>query len=223
LVASRKRSTKAFRRYIGSLCQLLPNSQVAEHVGLSEDTVRAIDKEYLAETYPPPNFQRLRRLAIDEIAYRKGHNYLTVVLDYDSGEVVWTGKGRSEAALSVFFELIGPEVCKQIVAISMDMAAGYLKAVQLHCPKARVVFDRFHVAKHLNEAVNDTRKLTMARASEEQRRVVKGKRFILLRRFGNLKDHQVNELDELIALNTDLTTIYVMKEQFDEFWNRGNA
>jgi transposase len=223
LVASRKRSTKAFRRYVGSLCRLLPNSQVADHVGLSEDTIRTIDKEYLAETYPPPDFGRLRRLAIDEIAYRKGHNYLTVVLDYDSGEVVWTGEGRSEATLSTFFELIGLKVCRQIVAVSMDMAAGYIKAVQLHCPNARVVFDRFHVAKHLNEAVNDTRKQTMARASEEQRRVVKGKRFILLRRFGNLEDHQVNELDELLELNTDLTAAYLLKEQFEEFWTRGNA
>jgi transposase len=145
------------------------------------------------------------------------------VLDYDSGEVVWTGEGRSEATLSTFFELIGLKVCRQIVAVSMDMAAGYIKAVQLHCPNARVVFDRFHVAKHLNEAVNDTRKQTMARASEEQRRVVKGKRFILLRRFGNLEDHQVNELDELLELNTDLTAAYLLKEQFEEFWTRGNA
>ena len=223
LVASRKRGTKAFRRYVGSLCQLLPNSQVANHVGLSEDTVRTIDKEYLAETYPAPNFKRLRRLAIDEIAYRKGHNYLTVVLDYDIGEVVWTGEGRSEAALAVFFEFIGPMVCKQIVAVSMDMSAAYFKAVRRYCPKARAVFDRFHVAKHINDAVNETRKLTMARASEEQRQVVKGKRFILLRRFGNLQDHQVNDLAELIELNNDLSTVYLLKEQFDEFWNRGNA
>jgi len=223
LVASRKRSTKAFRRYVGSLCQLLPNSQVAEHVGLSEDTIRAIDKEYLVETYPPPDFKRLRRLAIDEIAYRKGHNYLTVVLDYDTGEVIWTGEGRSEEALSAFFKLIGPQVCKQIIAVSLDMSAAYAKAVRHNCPKARVVFDRFHVAKHLNEAVNDTRKLTMAKASEEQRQVVKGKRFILLRRFGNLDDDQVNELDELLQLNTDLTSVYLMKEQFNEFWDYGNA
>ena len=223
LVAPRKRSTKAFRRYVGSLCKLLPNSQVAEHVGLSEDTVRTIDKEYLANNYPPPDFTQLRRLAIDEIAYRKGHNYLTIVLDYDTGEVVWTGEGRSEATLSAFFELIGPTVCKQIVAVSMDMAAGYIKAVKRHCPNAREVFDRFHVAKHLNDAVNETRKHTMARASEEQRQVIKGKRFILLRRFGNLKEHQVNALAELIELNTDLSSVYLLKEQFDEFWNRGNA
>jgi len=223
LVASRKRSTKAFRRYVGSLCKLLPNSQVAEHVGLAEDTVRSIDKEYLAQTYPPIDFRRLRRLAVDEIAYRKGHNYLTVVLDYDTGEVVWTGEGRGEATLSTFFELIGPDICKQIVAVSLDMAAGYIKAVNRHCPKAREVFDRFHVVKHLNDAVNDTRKLTLAKASEEQRSVVKGKRFILLRRFGSLEDHQVNELAELLELNNDLSTVYLLKEQFDEFWVRGNA
>lgn len=223
LVAPRKRSTKAFRRYVGSLCQLLPNSQVAEHVGMSEDTVRSIDLEYLAETYPPPDLQKLRRLAIDEIAYRKGHKYLTVVLDYETGEVIWTGEGRSEATLSSFFEHIGPEVCKQIVAVSMDMAAGYIKAVQQHCPRARVVFDRFHVAKHLNEAVNDTRKRIMSKAEAEQRRVVKGKRFILLRRFEDLDDEEVDQLDELLRLNEDMMTVYLMKEQFDEFWGYGNA
>lgn len=222
-VDPKKRSTKSFRRYVGELCRLLPNSQVAEHVGLSEDTVRSIDKEYLSETYPPPDFCQLRRLAVDEIAYRKGHKYLTVVLNYDTGEVIWTGEGRGEQTLSSFFELIGPKACKQIVAISMDMSAPYMKAVNKYCKKARTVFDRFHVAKHLNDAVNETRKLTMERADAELRRVVKGKRFVLLHRFDNLDDHQVSELDELLNLNSDLTTVYLMKEQFGVFWDHGNA
>ena len=223
LVAPRKRSTRAFRRYVGRLCKMLPISDVAEHVGMAEDTVRAIDKEFLAEHYPPPDFGRLKRLAVDEIAYRKGHNYLTVVLDYDSGEVVWTGEGRGEETLSAFFKLIGPRVCRQIVAVSLDMAAPYAKAISMHCPKARHVFDRFHVAKHLNEAVNDTRKLVLARAGKRQRELLKGKRFVLLRRYDKLSEEQAAGLDELLELNVDIAMAYVLKEQFDLFWSCGNA
>jgi transposase len=223
LVAPRKRSTRAFRQYVGRLCKMLPISDVANHVSLAEDTVRSIDKEFLAEHYPPPDFGRLRRLAVDEIAYRKGHNYLTVVLDYDSGEVVWTGKGRGEDTLGAFFKLIGPKICKQIVAVSLDMAAPYCKAVSEHCPNARHVFDHFHVVKHLNEAVNDTRKLVMVRAGQRQRKVVKGKRFVLLRRYDKLTEEQVAELDELLELNVDIAMAYILKEQFDLFWSCGNA
>ena len=81
------RTTLGFRRFVGTLCHLLPNKQVTEHVHLAEDTVRAIDKEYLAARYPPPDLSELRVIAVDEIAYRTGHNYLTLVLDYATGEV----------------------------------------------------------------------------------------------------------------------------------------
>jgi len=223
LVASRKRTTKAFRRYVGGLCRYMPIAQVAEHVGLSEDTVRTVDKEYLAQQYPPVDFSKLRRLAVDEIAYRKGRKYLTVVANYDTGEVIWTGEGKDAATLGAFFRHIGPKVCRQLVAVSMDMSASYLKAVRRYCPHAGEVFDRFHVAKHLNDAVNETRKLIMARASEQRRRVVKGKRFVLLRRFEKLSDGQVEQLDQLLELNDDLTAVYLMKEQFNQFWSCGNA
>jgi len=219
----RKRTTQAFRRYVGGLCLHLPISAVAEYVDLSEHTVRTIDKEYLEENYPEAEFSKLRRLAIDEIAYHKGHKYLTVVADYDTGEVIWTGKGKGAGTLGAFFRRIGPKVCRQIVAVSMDMSSSYLKAIRKYCPKAREVFDRFHVAKHLNDAVNDVRKLTMARASDERKSVVKGKRFVLLKRFERLGDEQINQLDELLNLNDDLTVTYLMKEQFTEFWSYGNA
>lgn len=223
LIAPRKRSTKAFRRYVGQLGKMLPISDVAKHVGLSEDSVRTMDKEFIAENYPAPDFSKLKRLAVDEIAYKKGHRYLTLVLDYDKGEVIWTGEGRGEATLSAFFTLIGPEACQQIVAVSMDMAAPYIKSVRVNCPKARHVFDHFHVTKHLNEAVNATRKMVMEKASEEQRKVVKGKRFVLLYRYDNLKEERRDELFELLELNQELAAAYILKDQFELFWSCGNA
>ena len=212
------RTSLAFRRWVGGLCALLPLKQVAEHVHVSQDTVRSIDKEYLEREYPPPNYRELRTIAIDEIAYRKGHKYLTLVLNYDTGEVIWSGEGRREATLAKFFEKVGPAVSAQIEFVSMDMAAPFMNAVASWCPKAAVVFDRFHVVKHMNEAVNDTRKLTMAKADATVRRSVKGKRFVLLRRREKLSETDAGRLEELLTLNTDLTKAYLMKEDFQQFW-----
>ena len=212
------RTSVAFRRWVGGLCALLPLKQVAEEVNLSEDTVRSIDKEYLARQYPPPDYTDLRTIAIDEIAYRKGHKYLTLVLNYDTGEVIWSGEGRREATLAQFFEKVGPVVSAQIEFVSMDMAAPFMNAVASWCPKAAVVFDRFHVVNHMHEAVNDTRKLTMAKADAKVRRSVKGKRFVLLRRRERLNETDAGRLEELLSLNTDLTKAYLMKEDFQQFW-----
>ena len=98
-----KRSTKAFRRYVGGLCKVLPNGQVAARMQISEDTVRTMDKEFIAANYPPPDFSTLHALGIDEIAYRKGQKYITLVCNYETGEIVWTGEGRSAKTLKAFF------------------------------------------------------------------------------------------------------------------------
>ena len=212
------RTSRAFRRAVGELCALLPLKQVAEELHLSEDTVRTIDKEYLAAQYPPPDLSDLRTIAIDEIAYRKGHKYLTLILNYESGEVIWSGEGRKEATLATFFAALSPEVRGRIEYVSMDMATPFINAVAEWCPRAAVVFDRFHVVKHMNEAVNDTRKTTMAKADAKIRRSVKGKRFVLLRRRATLTDKDAGRLEELLTLNTDLTKAYLMKEDFQQFW-----
>ena len=213
-----KRTSVAFRRYVGGLCAILPNKDVAEFVHVAEDTVRSIDKEYLRATYPPPDLTNLRTIAIDEIAYQKGHKYLTVILNYDTGEVIWTGKGRREATVKTFFDEIGATITAQIAYVSMDMAAPFINAVQAACPNAAIVFDRFHVAKHVNEAVNDVRKVAMADADKKTRRAVKGKRFVLLRRGESLTAKQQDRLDELLDVNLDLTRAYLMKEDLRQFW-----
>lgn len=213
-----KRTSVAFRRYVGGLCAVLPNKDVAELVHVAEDTVRAIDKEYLRNSYPPPDLTRLKTIAIDEVAYQKGHKYLTIILNYDNGEVIWTGKGRREATVQTFFDEIGPDVTGQIAYVSMDMAAPFIKAVQAACPNAAIIFDRFHVAKHVNEAVNDVRKLAMADADRKTRRAVKGKRFVLLRRGESLTSKQRDRLNELLDVNIDLTRAYLMKEDLRQFW-----
>ena len=213
-----KRTSAAFRRWVGGLCAILPIKTVSEHVHVAEDTVRTIDKAYLKAEYPASDLSALRTIAIDEIAYHKGHKYLTIVLNYDTGEVIWTGEGRREATLATFFEAIGPALSAQIEFVSMDMAAPFINAVKAACPKASIVFDRFHVAKHMNEAVNDTRKLTMAKADQDIRKGVKGKRFVLLKRGKSLTPEDQARLEELLTLNTDLTKAYLMKEDLQQFW-----
>jgi transposase len=222
LVDPFKRGSKAFRRYVGRLCKMLPLSQVARHVGISECAVKDIDKQYLASNYAAPDFTKLRRLAVDEIAWRKGHKYVTVVLDHDSGEVVWTGEGRSKKSFSRFFKKLGPEICSKITAVSMDMAASYSSTVKEYCPNAQIVFDHFHVTKHLNDMVNETRRETIAQLGYKERRELKGKRFVLLRRFDKLAPDKKASLVKLIEINSNLWAAYIMKELFNCFWEAKN-
>jgi transposase len=104
--------------------------EVSRHLGLDWKTVKAVDQKFLEEEYGETDYQGLRILAIDEISIRKGHRYLTVVLDYESGRVVWVGKDRKARTLRRFFSGMTAKQRKQLEAVVMDMWDPYILAVQ---------------------------------------------------------------------------------------------
>jgi transposase len=102
----------------------------------------------------------LRRIVVDEVSYGRGHRkYLTIVWDHDRGHVVWIGKGKERDTLDPFFAKLGQRRSRRLVCVTMDMAEAYVGAVQTHAPQADIVFDRFHIERHLTEAVNEVRKV----------------------------------------------------------------
>lgn len=212
--------TNAMRCWIEALTKVLPIRHVAQLVGLHWHTVKNIDKQRLAREVIPPDRSKLRRLIMDEFALHKGHRYATVAICADTQQVLWIGEGRSREAIRPFFLWLG-DACQQIEAVAMDMNTAFDLEVKQHCPKARVVYDLFHViAKYGREVIDRVRvdQANKLRHDKPARRLVKRSRWLLLRNPENLAVDQANKLDELLAANAPLTTVYILKAQLKELW-----
>ena len=214
------RVTHRLAAYAAQLCQAgLSVQAVARHLDLDPKTVKAIDKAVLQAKFGQTIYDGLKRLAIDEIAVKKGHNYMTVVLDYDSGRVVWMGKGRQTATIDGFFEAMPSEVRAGIEAVAIDMWEPYIQAVKRWCPQADTVFDLFHVVKAFNKVIDEIRNEEFRKAGSGLRELLKGSKYLFLKNWGNLKREGRVQLDEILTLNARLTTIYWLKDLLAHIWD----
>ena len=127
------RITRRMATYIHQLCKVMTVTDVAQHLQLDWKTVKEIDKQYLEVQYGQPNYDGLRILAVDEISLRKGHKYLTIVLDYETGRVIHVAKDRKAKTLNRFFNQLSAKQRKSIEAVVMDMWDPYIKAVKKNC------------------------------------------------------------------------------------------
>lgn len=219
-LAPRSRLTKAMTEFVEALLRLLPVQHVAQLVGLHWHTVRRIDYERLEREVLPVDFSRVRRVVMDEFALYKGHRYATVAICADTQRVLWIGEGRSREAVRPFFEMMG-EACLSIEAVAMDMNSALDLEVREHCPQAAVVYDLFHVIAKFGREVIDRVRVDQANALRDDkpaRKVVKRSRWLLLRNRGNLSNDQANALDELLAANQPLMTVYLLKTSLKELW-----
>ena len=177
----RRSYTNSFERYALELSRRMTIRDVAQHLDVSWDVIKDIQKRDLSRRYAKPKLKHLRHIAIDEIAIAKGHRYLTVVMDLESGAVVFVGDGKGADALKPFWKRLRPSKAK-IEAVAMDMSAAYRGAVSTHLPKAKIVFDRFHVIKLFNEKLSDLRRALYREATDVmQKQVLKGTRWLLLK------------------------------------------
>jgi transposase len=223
LFADPRRSyTKAFERYALELSRRMTIRDVARHLDVGWDRIKDIQKRDLSRRFAKPKLKHLRRIAIDEIAVAKGHRYLTVVMDLESGAVVFVGDGKGADALKPFWKRLRPSQAK-IEAVAMDMSAAYRTAVSAHLPAATIVFDHFHVIKLYNDKLSQLRRDLHREATEVMHKdVLKGTRWLLLKNPENLdaeKDER-RRLEEALALNKSLATAYYMKEDLRRFWEQ---
>jgi transposase len=215
----RRSYTKAFERYVLELSRSMTIHDVARHLNVGWDLIKDIQKRDLSRRYAKPKLKHLRYIAIDEIAIAKGHRYLTVVMDLESGAVVFVGDGKEADALKPFWKRLRPGGAR----VEADMSAGYWEAVMTHLPKAKIVFDHFHVIKLFNDRHSDLRCALYREATDVmQKAVLKGTRWLLLKNPENLdkeKDEK-QRLKEALTLNQPLATAYYLKDDLRRFWNQ---
>jgi transposase len=218
----RRSYTSSFERYALELSRRMTIRDVALHLGVGWDVIKDIQKRDLSRRYAKPKLKHLRHLAIDEIAVAKGHRYLTVVLDLESGAVVFVGDGKGADALKPFWKRLHGSKAK-IEAVAMDMSAAYRAAVSTHLPKAQIVFDHFHVIKLFNEKLGQLRRDLHREATDVMHKeVLKGTRWLLLKNPENLdeKRDEKSRLEEALALNQSLAAAYYLKEDLRQFWEQ---
>jgi transposase len=213
-VGPSQRITRRLARYIYELCKVMTVQDVANHLELDPKTVKAVDKRFLQEEFGRTDCEGLRILAIDEISLSHGqHGYMTVVLDYQSGRVVWMGEGRKTESLDAFFATMTEDQKVAIEAVAMDMWEAYVGAVRRHCPQAKIVFDLFHIVKAYGEVIDQVRREEYKKAAAHQRAYIKGSRYLLLSNRDNLRPEQAARLDELLEVNERLCAVYILKDQ----------
>ena len=217
----RSRVTHRVRVWVEALAQLIPIKHVSQLTGLHWHTIKAIDLRRLAHLHGQFAAGGVRRLVMDEFALHKGHRYATVVLDAQRMRVLWVGEGNSRAAIRPFFEALGAEGCARIEAVAMDMNTAMDLEVRAQCPNAEVVYDLFHVVARFGREVVDRVRVDQANALRDDskaRQVIKRSRWLLLRNRDNLEDDRAIKLDELLAANAPLSTVYLLKTELKEIW-----
>jgi transposase len=216
----RRTYIKAFERYVLELADRMTIQDVAEHLGISWDVVKEIVKANLQRNFAKPRLKDLRQIAIDEISIGAGHRYLTIVLDLASGAVVHVGRGKGGDALTDFWKRLRSSGAK-IEAVGMDMSPAYLQAVMTNLPGAKIIFDRFHVIKLLNDALSNLRRALYREITGNLgKKILKGTRWLILKRPENLdpKHNEQKRLEDALRLNAPLATAYYLKEELYEFW-----
>jgi transposase len=218
----KKHYTRSFERYALELSRLMTIKDVAQHLQVGWDTIKDIQVKDLQRRFGKPDLRKLQQIAIDEIAIGKGHRYLTTVLNLLTGAVVFVGDGKGVEALTLFWKRLRRARAK-IQAVATDMSAAYIRAVRENIPNAVHVFDRFHVVKLFNDKLSDFRRqLYHSASSDQDRRILKGTRWLLLKNPENL-DEDRNELDRLLEalrLNQPLAIAYYLKEDLRQIWSQ---
>jgi len=167
---------------------------------------------------PGDLLENLELIGVDETSYKRGHRYITIVTNLETGVVVWVGKGKSAETLGEFFKILGPERSAKISLVTMDMGEAFQKAVKEWAPNADVVFDRFHVVKLLNKAIDDIRREECNALNGEDRKALKNTRFSLLRNPKHRSPKDEEAISRVKSTNGRLYRAYQLRVDFDDFW-----
>ncbi len=211
--------TKRFVYHLGRRCRAASITDVAREHHLDWQTVKALEKQYMEEQLRRAGAAKPQVIGIDEISIRKGHNYRIIVSDLAKRRVIWFGgKDRSEASMDSFYEEIGEGQSRRIRLAVMDMWKPFRNSTKRHAPQAAVLFDKFHVLRHLGEALDKVRKMESARLSKADRKFIKGQKYTLLSHRENLSRSGRENLKKLLSANKRLNTAYLLKESFAQLW-----
>ena len=219
LLPSKAPFSKRFEDAVGQACESASARQVARHFRLPESTVRVIDLRYLERWATARRKPALRQMGVDEIHLGKKQKFLTVVSNLETGEPLWFGRERKKETLDEFFQReLSLRQCRGIEAACVDMWEPYRLSIEQWAPNCRIVYDKFHIMQHANDAIDEVRREEFFRKGGRIRGLVKGKRWLLLTRWMNLAAGKRQELNQLFALNRKLFKAYLLKESLDRLW-----
>jgi len=210
--------TRRLMQYASALCRFMTASEASQILPFSDDTIRRWDKAILEKQFGEVDLSKVTKLLIDEKAIGKHHKYVTLVLDADSGELLFLSPGKKSESLIPFFEKMPENTRQNIIAVCMDRNASYPPVVRKFCPNAEIVFDKFHIVKNMNEAVDQVRREETRAAEKNDQPIIKGERYNLLRHREHLKPEQRIALQSLLDLNANINAAYMLKEAFRDFW-----
>jgi transposase len=212
--------TKRFAYYVGKRCQESTITDVAKELHLNWKTVKALEMEYMEEKLRRAGPVRPHVIGIDELSVRKGHSYRIVVSDLEQRRPIWYGGiDRSMESLNMFYDLFKPRQRKGIRLAVMDMWKPFEKSTMHNAPNAAILYDKFHVIRHLNDALDKVRRSEYHRVSDKEKKFIKGQRYTLLSAKENLTVDGRQSLRLLLKANKRLNVAHVLKESFSQLWD----
>jgi transposase len=214
--------TKRFAQYVGKRCRSSTIKDIAKELLLDWHTVKDLEKEYMNELLLKTGTPAPIIIGVDEISIRKGHTYRIVVSDLVRKRPIWFGgTDRSTESMDAFYRWLGPKKCRKIRLAVMDMWKPFSASLKKegHATNAVILFDKFHVIRHLSEALDEVRRSEYRRLAGKDRSFIKGQRYTLLSNIENLTQEGRASLKKLLAANKRLNTAYLLKESFDRLWS----
>ena len=219
-VPSKAPYTKRFEDRVGQACESAAARRVARQFGLPESTARAIDLRYLERWAAKRRKAPLKHMGVDEIHMGKKVKFITVVSNLETGEPLWFERERKQETLDEFFRTqLRSSQRRNIEAACVDMWQPFTASITQWAPGCRIIYDKFHIMQHANEAVNEVRRAEFFRKGGKLREIVKGKRWLLLTRWVNLDGKKKQLLNELFKLNRRVMKAYLLKEALDHLWD----
>ena len=204
---------------LGTWSKLVAWKVVGQLFGFHWNTVRKAVKNVVDYGLANRDLGDLLYIGIDEISRKKGHVYHTQVYDLIEKRLLWSGEDRTAETLDAFFDYLGKDRCENIEAVCCDMWAPYIDAIKKRLPNALLVFDKFHIVRHLLHAVDQVRKEEAQKLKSENPELLKKSRYIWLKNPWNLTDKQRVRLSDLEKLNLKINRAYLLKEAFRKFWD----
>jgi transposase len=212
------RATRRLMVFVSQLCRYVPVLHVPDIVPVPRSTVHRWDKRILTETLPQVDLDNLEILLIDEKAIGKHHQYVTFVMNGVTGDLLHMAEGKKKESLLKFFKKLTDEQKARIKAVAVDRAGAYYEAIKEQLPDAKIVFDKFHLIKNYSDVIDKVRRSEWRQAAEEDKSVIKGQRYNLFRNKRNLKPDQRKQLRDLLEMNENLSTVYVLKDDLKKLW-----
>lgn len=219
------RFTEDFEVQVAYLAQRSDKTTIENMFAITWRTVGRIIERVMKRERPNDLLEGLEVIGVDELSYRKGHRYITLVVDHRHGRLVWGKEGKSAKTLAAFFDELGQERCQAITVVTIDMSEAYINAVRAALPHAQIVFDRFHVQKLVTDALDKTRRQEWQRlrASDQpgdDPRDIKKLRWALLKNPWDLDSSETERLSALPRRNARLYRAYLLKESFADILDR---